>query len=84
MTKLLATGKEFSENLKRIRKKKGFTQEQTVIKLQLLGSPISRSTYSLIEMGRGNIFMSDLIGLKRIFDVEFDEFFEGMSIQREN
>ena len=84
MTKLLATGKEFSENLKRIRKKKGFTQEQTVIKLQLLGSPISRSTYSLIEMGRGNIFMSDLIGLKRIFDVEFDEFFEGISIQREN
>ncbi len=82
--KLLATGKEFSENLKRIRKKKGLTQEQTVIKLQLLGSPISRSTYSLIEMGRGNIFMSDLIGLKSIFEVEFDEFFEGISIQREN
>ena len=81
MDKLLKN-ERFCENLKKIRKKRGLTQEQTVTKLQLLGSPISRSTYSLIEMGRCNIFITDLIGLKQIFDVEFDEFFEGISVQR--
>ena len=83
MEKLLMN-ENFCKNLKRIRKKSGLTQEQTVIKLQLLGSPISRSTYSLIEMGRGNIFISDLVGLKQIFGVSYDEFFEGVTVQREN
>lgn len=81
MQKIL-TNDKFSQNLKRIRKEKGLTQEQTVAKLQLLGSPISRSTYSLIEMGRGNIFISDLVGLQQILDVDFKEFFEGISIER--
>ena len=83
MEKLLIN-KRFSENLIRIRKKKGLTQEQTVAKMQLLGSPISRSTYSLIELGRGNIFISDLVGLKQIFEVDFEEFFDGISTEREN
>ncbi len=78
----LITNKTFSENLKRIRKQCGFTQEKTVTELQLLGSSISRSTYSLIEMGRGNIFISDLIGLKQIFNTNFDDFFDGISAAR--
>ena len=81
MQKIL-TNDKFCQNLKRIRKEKGLTQEQTVAKLQLLGSPISRSTYSLIEMGRGNIFISDLVGLQQILNVDFKEFFEGISIER--
>lgn len=83
MNKIIAN-KQFSENLKRIRKQSGLTQEQTVTKLQLLGSPISRSTYSIIEMGKGNIYVSDLIGLQQIFNVDFKEFFEGIPVQREN
>ena len=83
MEKLL-TNKKFSQNLKKIRVQKKLTQEQTVAKLQLLGSPISRSTYSLIEMGRGNIFISDLVGLQQIFNVDFKDFFDGISVQREN
>ena len=51
MSKLLGNEK-LGENIKRIRLSCGLTQEQTVAKLQLLGSPLSRSTYSLIEMGR--------------------------------
>ncbi len=74
----------FGQNLKSIRIKSGLTQEQTVAKLQLLGSPISRSTYSLIEMGRGNIFVSDLVGLKEIFNIEYEEFFDGISVLRGN
>ena len=64
MSKLL--GNEILwENIKRIRLARGLTQEQTIARLQVLGSPLSRSTYSLIEMGRGNIFVNDLVGLQQ-------------------
>ena len=78
MSKLLGD-KKLGENIRRIRLSCGLTQEQTVAQLQVLGSPISRSTYSLIEMGRGNLFVSDLVGLQQIFDVPYDEFFRGIS-----
>lgn len=81
MSKLL--GNEIlGENIKRIRMSCGLTQEQTVAKLQVLGSPLSRSTYSLIEMGRGNIFVNDLVGLKKVFNVSFDEFFKDIPASR--
>ena len=81
MTKLLKNG-EFAKNLKRLRLAAGLSQEQTVLKLQLLGSPISRSTYSLIESGKGNIFVSDLVGLRQIFKAEYYEFFENITAER--
>lgn len=83
MEKILSN-KTFAQNLKTLRKQSKLTQNETVIKLQLLGSPISRSTYSLIELGRGNIFVSDLVGLQQIFQVDFKEFFDGISVQRES
>ena len=82
--KKILSNTQFCENLKRIRKKKGFTQEQVVTKLQLMGSPISRSTYSLIEMGRGNIFVSELVGLQQILEVEYEEFFRGIEVPRKS
>lgn len=63
-------------NIQKIRIHKGLTQEQTVAKLQVLGSPLSRGTYSLIEVGRGNLFVSDLVGLQQIFNVDYAEFFK--------
>ncbi len=81
MPKVLSN-QTLGENIKRIRLSCGLTQEQTIAKLQLLGSPISRSTYSLIEMGRGNIFVNDLVGLKLVFNVSYEEFFKDISPQR--
>lgn len=72
----------FGQNLKRIRSLCSLTQEQTVARLQVLGFPISRSTYSLIELGRGNIYVSDLVGLKEVFQVEYSDFFEGIPTVR--
>lgn len=69
---------DFGQNLKEIRTKRGLTQDQTVAHLQTLGSPLSRSTYALIELGRGNIFISDLVGLQKIFGVDFSAFFRGI------
>ncbi|MEY8482614.1 XRE family transcriptional regulator [Lachnospiraceae bacterium 48-21] len=72
----------FGRNLQLIRLSCNFSQEQTVAKLQLLGSPLSRSTYSLIELGRGNIYVSDLVGLKQIFKADYSEFFKDISVSR--
>ena len=81
MSKLL--GNElFGENIKKIRLSCGLTQDQTVAKLQLLDSPLSRSTYSLIEMGRGNIFINDLVGLQMVFNVSYEEFFRDIPPSR--
>ena len=52
-------------------------------RLQVLGPPISRSTYSLIEMGRGNLFVNDLVELKSAFNVDYvdyEEFFKDISL----
>lgn len=81
MTKLIVN-QTFGHNLQRIRHDSGLTQEQTVERLQLLGSPLSRSTYSLIELGRGNLFVSDLVGLQKIFNVDFAVFFDGITVPR--
>ena len=71
----------FGQNLQQIRISRNLTQEETIAKLQTLGS-LSRSTYSLIELGRGNIFISDLVGLQQVFGVDYIEFFKGISTER--
>lgn len=82
MAKLLGT-EQLGHSIRRIRLACGLTQEQTVAKLQVLGSPLSRSTYSLIEMGRGNIFVSDLVALQMVFQVDYKEFFRNISPARQ-
>ena len=82
MSKLLGS-ETLGNNIKRIRCSCGLTQEQTVARLQVLGSPISRSTYSLIEIGRGNIFVNDLVGLQKVFGVSYDEFFRDIPPSRD-
>lgn len=81
MTKILVNEK-FGKNLQRIRSQKRLSQAQTTAKLNVLGSPISRSTYSLIELGRGNIYVTDLVALQKIFDVDYAEFFKGIPYVR--
>ena len=53
-------------NLKTLRKRFGYSQSELVAKLQLMGSNMSRSTYSKIETGTRNIRISDFIALKQI------------------
>ena len=65
-------------NLKALRKRFGYSQSELVAKLQLMGSNMSRSTYSKIETGTRNIRISDFIALKQIYDVDFSEFFTGL------
>lgn len=64
-------------NLLKLRKASGLSQYKLVEQMQLMGSNISRSTYSKIELGDRNIKVTDLIILKKIYNVEYKEFFEG-------
>ena len=70
---------DIGHNIQRLRKKAGLTQDQTVAKLQLMGLEISKSTYAKIETKRMNIRVSELVALSRIFHVQINDFFEGLT-----
>jgi len=67
-------------NIQKARLKSKLTQDEVVAKLQLMEINISRSTYAKIETNRINIRVSELVALKTIFNVEFNDFFEGLSL----
>jgi transcriptional regulator with XRE-family HTH domain len=73
----------FGNNLRIIRKSHGYTQEEIVAKLQLKNLDISRSAYAQIECGTYNIRVEELIALKEIYDISYDDFFNGLSIEIE-
>ena len=70
---------EFGKNLKALRKSRGLSQYDMAAKLQLLGRNMSRAQYALIEQGRRNLFISDLILFKEILNVDYSDFFEGLT-----
>ena len=48
--------------------------------MQLMGINISRSIYSQIEGGTYNIRVSELAAMKEIFIINYESFFEGISV----
>lgn len=72
------------ENIRKLRLGSGMTQEQVVAQLQLMGIDISRSTYAKLECSLMNIKISELMGLKNIFDCSFNDFFEGLEIEKDS
>jgi len=72
--------KRFSNNLLRLRKTSGLSQYNLVAEMQLLGSSMSRSTYAKIEIGERNIKVTDLVVLRKIYDVAYEEFFKGIEL----
>lgn len=62
-------------NLKKLRKERNITQTEMATRMQLLGRSMSVYSYSHIERGKRNIYISDLILFSKIFDISFDEFF---------
>lgn len=77
---MILKNRTFTENLIRLRGKSELSQYELVKKMQLLGSSMSRSTYSKIELGMGNIKVSDLVALKEIYNVEYDDFFKDVDV----
>ena len=67
-------------NIRKYRLQSHMTQEQVTAKMQLMGSNISRSIYSQIEGGTYNIRVSELAAMKEIFNINYESFFEGISV----
>lgn len=70
------TEKKIGENLRALRERKGLTQDEVAAKLQLLGCDITRSAVAKIEVGQRHLYPDEIVLLKQILDVEYDEIFK--------
>ena len=65
-------------NIQQMRYQNKLTQDQVIARLNLMGIPISKSTYAKLETNRMNIKVSELIAFAKIFDTDFNAFFKGL------
>ena len=70
-------------NIRAQRLKMGWTQEQTVAKLQLLGVDMARDYYAHIENGSYNIRTSELTALQQLFRCSYDDFFANLNAKND-
>lgn len=66
------------DNLRALRKKRGLTQNDICAQMAHMGRPMLQSTYAQIESGSRNIFVSDLIALKRVLHASYDDLFRDL------
>lgn len=69
----LVIEKKIGQNIKRLRISKNMTQDALAAKLQLEGCDITRSAIAKIEVGQRHVYPDEIILLKKIFDVDYDE-----------
>ena len=65
-------------NIQKMRYQNKLTQEQVIARMNLMGLPISKSSYAKIETNRMNIRISELAALRCIFLCEYGDFFQGL------
>ena len=65
--------KKIGNNIRCLREKFNLTQEQVAAKLQVNGCDITRSAVAKIEVGQRHLYPDEIIMLKQIFDVSYDE-----------
>ena len=65
--------KSVGSNIRRIRESKKMTQEQLSAKLQIRGCDITRSAVAKIEVGQRHIYADEIILIKEILGVTFDD-----------
>lgn len=69
------TEKKIGNNLRLLREKAKLTQEQVSAKLQVNGCDITRSALAKIEVGQRHLYPDEIIILKEILNVSYDEIF---------
>ena len=65
-------------NIQKMRYQCKLTQDQVIARMNLLGIPISKSSYAKIETNRMNIKVSELVALAEIFHCEVGDFFKNL------
>ena len=63
-------------NIRILRERKKVTQEILAAKLQVNGCDITRSAVAKIEVGQRHLYPDEIILIKRILGVTYDEIFD--------
>lgn len=63
------------QNIRRLRRERGLSQEQVSAQLQVRGCDITRSALAKIEVGQRHIYPDELKLFREIFNVTYDELF---------
>lgn len=71
--------KQLGQHLRNIRISKGLTQEKVAARLQLAGCDITRSSVAIIDVGQRHIYPDELVLLKDILNISYDELFNVQS-----
>lgn len=74
MNKILES--RIGNNIRLLRERKRMTQEQLAAKLQVMGCDITRSAVAKIEVGQRHLYPDEILLIKRILDVTYDEIFD--------
>lgn len=72
----MAIEKRVGQNIRTLRESVKLTQEQLATKLQLEGCDITRSAVAKIEVGQRHIYPDEIILIKKILNVKFEEIFD--------
>ena len=67
--------KKIGKNIRKLREKAGFTQDYLATRLQLGGCDITRSAVAKIEVGQRHLYPDEIILLKEILNVTYDDIF---------
>lgn len=67
--------KSFGNNIRKLRKLKGLTQDQLTAQLQTYGCDITRSALAKIEVGQRHLYPDEIKLLKELLEVSFDDMF---------
>jgi len=65
--------KRIGKNIRTFRERIGITQELLATKLQLRGCDLTRSAVAKIEVGQRHLYIDEVILIKEILDVSYEE-----------
>ena len=69
--------KSIGHNIRMIRVAKKLSQEELSARLQTRGCDITRSALAKIEVGQRHLYPDEILQLKEILEVSFDDIFYG-------
>ena len=67
--------KNIGSNIRMLRERANMTQEQLSAKLQVNGCDITRSALAKIEVGQRHLYPDEIIVLKKILNVSYEDIF---------
>ncbi len=69
------TETRIGNNIRDLRERCGMTQDQLASKLQVMGCDITRSAVAKIEVGQRHLYPDEIIMIKEILSVSYDDIF---------